>query len=375
MNDRQRTSPSSAHDLAVDHAASARPAGFGTLAATLSLLLAMIGGAGAAEEPRAPVPVTVTAKGCEPMELTVPAGTTTFVITNRSSRALEWEILDGVVVVDERENIAPGFKSRLTTKLKPGTYEVTCGLLDNPRGRLVVTGAVASGAAARPAAADLIGVVAEYRVGNHATLSSLADAIARLPGADAATATGALIEARTAFLATAPIHGLAGAASEALARDLAAAEAEVFADPARPLGDLAGKLATDARAFAAAIGPIVASADKLLAGSLATATALVADAEAASPAPDALAAIEARRAAIERVVQLLAGHTRAVGPEAAAALDAALAGLRTELARSPGPIGGFADARRLPAEQRTALVAAARTLADRLAPLPGLLGL
>ena len=46
----------------------------------------------------------------------------TFEILNQSDRPVEWEILDGVMVVEERENIAPGFKQTLTAKLAPGDY-------------------------------------------------------------------------------------------------------------------------------------------------------------------------------------------------------------------------------------------------------------
>ncbi|CAM4002941.1 Iron uptake system component EfeO precursor [Vibrio aerogenes CECT 7868] len=90
----------------------------------------------AAEIPQ--IKVTVTDKQCEPMQLTVPAGQVRFVITNKSMRALEWEILNGVMVVAERENIAPGFYQKMTVDLEPGTYETTCGLLTNPHGSLVV---------------------------------------------------------------------------------------------------------------------------------------------------------------------------------------------------------------------------------------------
>ena len=45
--------------------------------------------------------VTVTDETCEPAELTVPAGKATFRIHNASERPLEWEILDGVMVVAE----------------------------------------------------------------------------------------------------------------------------------------------------------------------------------------------------------------------------------------------------------------------------------
>lgn len=73
------------------------------------------------------------------MELTVPSGQTVFNIKNNSGRKLEWEILKGVMVVDERENIAPNLSDKMTVTLLPGEYEMTCGLLTNPRGKLIVT--------------------------------------------------------------------------------------------------------------------------------------------------------------------------------------------------------------------------------------------
>ncbi len=351
---------------------------FGLLTSTLALVLAMVGGADAAEDVRQ-VPVTVTAKGCEPMEITVPAGLVRFVITNRSSRALEWEILDGVMVVDERENIAPGFKARLTTRLKPGTFEVTCGLLDNPRGRLIVTGETPSGGAAKPSAADLLGAVAEYRVGGHAELAELAEAVERLRATaragDRAASLAAFGSARAAFLATAPVHDLVGVSAGALADDFAALDRALFADPPVDAAPILERLDTDREAFATAFGPLAAPADRVVAGTLALAATIVVESEAAEPPASTLATIEARRAAIERVVRLFAGHARLVDPQAGAALDAALAGLGAELAANPGSIAGFADARALSPERRAALTGAARTLAERLAPLPGLLGL
>lgn len=109
--------------------------------------------------------VTVNSKGCEPNVLTVPAGRTTFEIVNASDRPLEWEILDGVMVVEERENIAPGFRSSLTAKLNPGTFEIACGLLSNPRGTLTVTPSASSEAEkVRPPLKAFIGPLSEYRV-------------------------------------------------------------------------------------------------------------------------------------------------------------------------------------------------------------------
>ncbi|MCX8995568.1 iron uptake system protein EfeO [Rhizobiaceae bacterium BDR2-2] len=109
--------------------------------------------------------VTVNAKGCVPNEVTVPAGRTTFEIVNASDRTLEWEILDGVMVVEERENIAPGFRSTLTARLKPGTFEIACGLLSNPRGTLTVTPSADSEAErTKPPLKAFIGPLSEYRV-------------------------------------------------------------------------------------------------------------------------------------------------------------------------------------------------------------------
>ncbi len=83
--------------------------------------------------------VAINARNCEPNELTVPAGRSVFEIVNQSDRTVEWEILDGVMVLEERENIAPGFRQMITAKLAPGEYQITCGLLSNPRGKLTVT--------------------------------------------------------------------------------------------------------------------------------------------------------------------------------------------------------------------------------------------
>ncbi|NYA45454.1 iron uptake system protein EfeO [Serratia fonticola] len=115
----------------------------------------------AADIPR--VMVTVNDKQCEPMQLTLPAGKTQFVVHNTSQKNLEWEILKGVMVVEERENIAPGFTQKMTANLEPGEYDMTCGLLSNPKGKLVVTaaGAVADG---KPNVMDLVGPIAEYKV-------------------------------------------------------------------------------------------------------------------------------------------------------------------------------------------------------------------
>lgn len=144
------------------------------------------------------IPIEVGATACEPMKLTLPSGHHSFEIHNRSDRPVEWEILDGVMVVEERENIIPGMKSILRAQLMPGEYEITCGLLSNPRGKLTVTPSEhsAASAAAKPDRRAFIGMLSEYKV--FLTMQSNA----MLKGAEAlqtAIAAGDLAAARAAY--------------------------------------------------------------------------------------------------------------------------------------------------------------------------------
>ena len=88
------------------------------LCAGIAALLVSAFAAQAADIPQ--VKVTVNDKQCEPMTITVNSGKTQFIIQNHSQKALEWEILKGVMVVEERENIAPGFSQKMTANLQPG---------------------------------------------------------------------------------------------------------------------------------------------------------------------------------------------------------------------------------------------------------------
>jgi iron uptake system component EfeO len=139
------------------------------LSVLLLSLSACSGGTGSADSASTdavkPVAVTVTDRGCEPNELSVAAGQTTFEITNNSSQPLEWEILDGVKVLEERENIAPGFVQRLKADLDPGSYDMACGLRSNPKGKLTVSATTASDQAnAEITPGELVAPIAEYKV-------------------------------------------------------------------------------------------------------------------------------------------------------------------------------------------------------------------
>ncbi|UZE09220.1 iron uptake system protein EfeO [Pseudomonas sp. B21-053] len=156
------------------------------------------------------VVVNIHPKSCEPNALTVPAGHASFRIVNRSDRAVEWEILDGVLVVEERENIAPGLSQVINANLAPGDYAITCGLLSNPRGTLHVTPTAASEAAAkaRPSMVAFIGPLSEFRVYLSSQSSALIKAVTALKQAieagDLAQAQALYVPARAAYQRIAP---------------------------------------------------------------------------------------------------------------------------------------------------------------------------
>ncbi|WP_284537659.1 iron uptake system protein EfeO [Pleomorphomonas sp. T1.2MG-36] len=150
------------------------------------------------------IAVRVGDKSCEPMDLTVPAGRSVFEIENASNRPIEWEILDGVMVVEERENIAPGFRSQLAARLKPGVYDITCGLLSNPRGKLTVTASAHSEAEkVKPPLKAFIGPLSEYKVFLAVQSGRMVQAVESLSTAigagDMDAAKSAYATARTAY--------------------------------------------------------------------------------------------------------------------------------------------------------------------------------
>ena len=112
----------------------------------LAIVLSACGGAipsgDAAEGGR--IPVSVTESGCEPGELTAVSGRVVFEVTNAGPELGEFEILEGDRVVDEVENIVPGFVVNFATRLDGGDYELVCYALRSPRGSLAVTGGVAA---------------------------------------------------------------------------------------------------------------------------------------------------------------------------------------------------------------------------------------
>ncbi|MHC5232270.1 iron uptake system protein EfeO [Brucella sp. LJL56] len=238
------------------------------------------------------IQVAINGKSCEPNELTVPAGRSVFEIINQSDRTVEWEILDGVMVLEERENIAPGFKQTLAAKLTPGEYQITCGLLSNPRGKLIVTATAASEAEkGKPPLTAFIGALAEYQIYLTTEVTEFQEAVAKL---SAAISSGNLEAAQAAYGPARGAYARIAPVSEAFS-DLDTAinaRADYFEkreqDPAfgglhrieyglfeqksvDGLTTVAGKLEQDAAALKERIRGLRISPDRMLAG---TASAL-----------------------------------------------------------------------------------------------------
>ena len=93
------------------------------------------------------VAVALTDAGCSPSHLRVPAGPTTFEVSNKGSgKATEFEVLQGSRILGEKENITEGLSGSLSLDLTPGRYAIWCGA-GTPKGVLEVTGKAASAAA------------------------------------------------------------------------------------------------------------------------------------------------------------------------------------------------------------------------------------
>lgn len=267
---------------------------------------------GASERPgagTADIAIAITERTCEPAEITVPAGKNSFLVTNRGQRALEWEILDGVMVVDERENIAPGLSRRLTTQLHPGEYAITCGQLSAPRGRLIVKASVDAGQQ-KLSLMDLVGPAAEYRVYLLEQTDALSDAIERLK-AGQADSSQALAEAGAALLHLEP-----AVITEEAPRGSVAAIRAGLAEIARsgapdPEAAILAKLQADAKELAETLFSRTILPDAMLGGAIRAAGSLANPVEAAAGASSGMAGIR-------KIVELLHPLTARLDPPLAA---------------------------------------------------------
>ncbi len=342
--------------------------------------------------------IAVTAEACEPNELTVPAGRRSFEIHNRSEWPVEWEILDGVMVVAERENIAPGLKSVVDARLRPGDYEITCGLLSNPRGRLHVTAEGAGGAAGKtPDIRAFIGALSEYKV--YLVLESAA-MVSAADGLAAAIHAGDLDQARALYAAarlpykriepTAYRFADLANAINPVADYLAGRETDpgftgyhriayaLFGKgDAADLPAVADRLVADLKALKDRLGTLkLQPAD--LAGSAAWMAEQLAEGRITQGedryAGTDLGDIDANLAGIAKLVGLLRPVAKGAAPDAMADVDAKLAAATKVLdALKPGDAWPAYDT--ITADQRKALADAFKALAQSLDAINGAIGI
>jgi iron uptake system component EfeO len=334
------------------------------------------------------VTVTLQDNACQPNELTVPAGRTSFRIVNRTERAVEWEILDGVMVVEERENIAPGLSQTLSARLKAGEYAITCGLLSNARGRLVVTPAASGTPLEAPKLVAFVGPLAEYQVFTQLQARALQREVTALDEAiragDLAKARTLYSQARAPYLRLSPVAGriadLANAIDPVAAylagRELDAAftgfhrlEYGFFATNSLDgLAPVSAKLVTDVgtlrerlRALKPAPADMPDGAARVLRGLADTTAGGGANVYARTD----LADFDASLAGIAKIVALLKPVAGEAAPAAFGAVETKLSSLEARLAALRGPDGYRAfDA--VAADDRQALVEGARDLGQAL---------
>ncbi|WP_433468289.1 iron uptake system protein EfeO [Spirillospora sp. CA-128828] len=119
-------------------------------AATVSMsLLTACGGDGDKTDAAGGIAVTATDDSCEVAKTDLPAGKTTFKVTNKGSKVNEFEVLkpDGKILA-ERENIGPGTSVDFVVNLPAGQFKLLCSAGQTGKGpsqNVTVSGAAAGG--------------------------------------------------------------------------------------------------------------------------------------------------------------------------------------------------------------------------------------
>ena len=340
---------------------------------------------------------TIDDKGCKPMELTVPpAAKIAFKIKNESKRGIEWEILKDSMVVEERENIIPGFSATLTTKLDASEYEMTCGLLSNPKGKLIVKVAAVAEDEAKPR--EMSAIITDYKVYVAAEVEHMVVETRKL--VDAVKA-GKLAEAQAAY---APAH---------LYYERVEPVAEVFndldksmdsraddyekkeADPnfsgfhrleyglfslksTAGLGEYADHLLKDAEELKSRVGKL-AITPKVMVGGAAELIEEVASKKISGEedrySKTDLSDFQANVDGAQKIVALLRGDIKAKNPELIGRIEANFAKVDKGLAKYRKASGGFESYDALKPEDQLALKGPVTVLAEDLSKLRGTLGI
>jgi iron uptake system component EfeO len=371
------------------------------LRTTLSLAclatIALAGPTVAQDEVR--VPVTVNDAGCEPAALEVRSGVVVFEVTNGGGDVGEFEVLEGDRVVDEVENILPGFVINLPTRLDGGTYETVCYTLTSPRGSLTVTGGAAPAAPASTVveAAVLDGYRQAYQDWVNERAATLVEDVERFADAilagDLDTARSLYAPTRVAWEEIEPIAELfadidvavdareedfAGGVDDPEFRGFHRIERILWVEDASgDLATLAEELVANVRDLRGRLAELVIE-PRIMARGAGELNDEVAQSKLTGEedrySETDLWSIDANLAGAERIVDLLRPTLETLDRDRLGRIDAAFASVRGVMTRyAEGD--GFAPFSAISPEDLTALQAGMAGLSEQLAPLPGVLGL
>jgi high-affinity iron transporter len=187
-------------------------AGGAVVAAPIVLLVGTLGGgeetssAVASSGAGKTVTVSISDNGCEPANLKLASGPTTFVVTNKgSTKVTEYEVMKGDRALAEVENVTSGLTGRFSLTLQPGRYTLRCTGAANENASLTVTGARAETALAPELQRGVDGYRAFLKRETGALVTGVEALRTALAGGDLAAARSAYAKARVPYERVEPV--------------------------------------------------------------------------------------------------------------------------------------------------------------------------
>jgi FTR1 family protein len=187
-------------------------AGGAVVAAPIVLLVGTLGGgentssAVASSGTARTVNVSITDNGCEPTNLELASGPTTFVVTNKgSSKVSEFEVVKGERTLGEIENLTDGLTGKFSLTLQPGRYQLRCPGGSNENSALAVTGKRAQVALAPELQRGVDGYRSFLERETDALVTGVEGLRTALAGGDVAAARRAYAKARVPYERVEPV--------------------------------------------------------------------------------------------------------------------------------------------------------------------------
>ena len=151
------------------------------------------------------VEIKLTDAGCEPHDLTVPAGPLEFELENAGSAGVtEAEVLEGEKILGEKENLTEGLTGSFSLTLEKGTYILRCNGGEDEDGTLTVTGGAK--AKSSPEADHAVSLYRDYLEQNTAELlATTKPFVAAVTAGDVARAKALYAAARVPYERIEPV--------------------------------------------------------------------------------------------------------------------------------------------------------------------------